>query len=128
MPRLLIEAATCLSQPSIAAIADFVRRGGLLIAAYDSGRFDEIGRPRTGSDLWSELGLSGAPVRATRCGKGRGIGRGPSGSLGGARRSPPAGPLRPGAGGRCGHLALCGPRGPALGVRLQTTACPKIFA
>ena len=71
---LLIEAAPCLSQPSIAAIADFVRQGGLLIAAADSGRYDEIGRPRTGSGLWNELGLSGAPPRSARCGKGEVLG------------------------------------------------------
>ena len=68
---LLIETAPCMSRESIAAVAAFVQNGGRLIASVDTGLYDEIGRPRPRSPLWSELGLSGAPVEPTPCGKGQ---------------------------------------------------------
>ena len=68
---LLIETAPCLSQQSIAAIAAFVKRGGVLIALDDVGLYDEIGRLRPRSPLWEELGFSRAPLRPAQCGKGQ---------------------------------------------------------
>jgi len=67
---LLIEKAPCLSRESVAAIADFVQTGGVLITSADVGLYDEIGRPRPKSPLWKRLGLSHAPVEPARCGKG----------------------------------------------------------
>ena len=67
---LLIETAPCLSHQSVAAIAGFVHKGGVLITSADVGLYDEIGRPRAKSPLWAELGLSHAPVEPARCGKG----------------------------------------------------------
>ena len=67
---LLIERAPCLSHESVVAIADFVQRGGTLITSADVGMYDEIGRPRPNSPLWTELGLPHAPVEPARCGKG----------------------------------------------------------
>jgi hypothetical protein len=70
---VLIEAAPCLCRESIAAIVTFVQEGGALIASADTGLYDEIGRPRPRSALWTELGLSEAPVRPARCGKGEAV-------------------------------------------------------
>jgi len=67
---LLIEQAPCLSHECVVAIADFVRSGGTLITSADVGMYDEIGRPRPTSPLWTELGLPHAPVEPARCGKG----------------------------------------------------------
>lgn len=67
---LLVENAPCLSHESIAAIADFVQAGGVLITSVDVGLYDEIGRPRPKSPLWSKLGLTQAPVESARCGEG----------------------------------------------------------
>ena len=68
---LLIETAPCMSRENVAAVVAFVKEGGRLIASVETGLYDEIGRPRPRSPLWSELGLSGAPVEPTRCGKGQ---------------------------------------------------------
>ena len=68
---LLIETAPCISRENIAAIVTFVKNGGRLIASVDTGLYDEIGRPRPSSPLWSELGLSRAPSEPVRCGKGQ---------------------------------------------------------
>lgn len=70
---LLVENATCLSERSVAAIRAFVEAGGLLIASPETGLYDEIGRPRPRSALWTTLGLSQAPLEPTRCGKGEAL-------------------------------------------------------
>ncbi len=70
---LLIETAPCMSQENIASIASFVKNGGHLIASVNTALYDEIGRPRPKSPLWSELGLPEAPALPTRCGKGAAV-------------------------------------------------------
>ncbi|MFH1923808.1 MAG: hypothetical protein ABIP48_28450, partial [Planctomycetota bacterium] len=67
---LLIEDAPCLSEESIAAIAGFVRGGGVLITPAETGLFDEIGRLRPRSALWTELAVTPVPGQPMRLGKG----------------------------------------------------------
>jgi len=67
---LLIEDAPCLSQAGVAAIVAFVRAGGVVIASAGTGLYDQIGRARPRSALWTELGLSHSPLRPVQCGKG----------------------------------------------------------
>jgi dienelactone hydrolase len=52
-----LETAGCLNQRAACALAEWVRRGGILIAASDAGSYDELGRRRTSSVLWEMLGL-----------------------------------------------------------------------
>jgi len=68
---LLVESAPCLSERTVGAIAVFVQRGGVLITSTDLGLYDEIGRPRPKSPIWTKLGLSQAPTGMARCGEGQ---------------------------------------------------------
>jgi hypothetical protein len=74
---LMIEDAPCLSDRAVAAIADFVKAGGLLVAAPDTATGDELGRCRPASALWKSLGVAGSssePVAAAapiKVGRGR---------------------------------------------------------
>lgn len=70
---ITIESAGCLPESSAKAIADWVRRGGTLIAGEESGAYDELGRKRTPSVLWNSLGLESAPATPTAVGRGSAI-------------------------------------------------------
>jgi hypothetical protein len=58
---LTIETAACLGQKAANAIAIWVRNGGILLAARDTGTFDELGRRLSKSTLWAALGLDATP-------------------------------------------------------------------
>lgn len=66
-----IETAGCLDGKAARALASWVRKGGILIAGGDVGRYDELGRKRAGSVLWEALGLDAAPQRETAVGLGK---------------------------------------------------------
>jgi hypothetical protein len=68
---LIIETAATLSDDAAKVVAAWVRAGGTLIAARDTGTFDELGRKRTESSLWPALGLDKAPDRETAIDRGK---------------------------------------------------------
>ncbi len=70
---LLVEDAPCLSDRAIAAIANFVRSGGVVLASPETGTADELNRLRPSSGLWEKLGLSGPPDRPARIGRGEAL-------------------------------------------------------
>lgn len=67
---MTVETATCLSDQSATALAAWVRAGGTLIAAADTGMYDELGRKRPHSPLWKSLDLDAAPTKQTKIGRG----------------------------------------------------------
>ncbi len=68
---LILETAATLSDDAASRIAAWVRAGGTLIAARDTGTFDELGRKRKESSLWPALGLDKSPDRETAVNKGK---------------------------------------------------------
>jgi hypothetical protein len=54
---LIAEDVPCLSDKAVARITDFVKAGGLLVAAPDTATGDELGRRRPSSALWERLGI-----------------------------------------------------------------------
>lgn len=67
---LLIEDAPCLSDRAIAAIVEFVRSGGVVLASPETGIADELDRPRPRAALWQKMGLAGPPGRPSKIGRG----------------------------------------------------------
>ncbi len=69
---ITIESAGCLPSDSAKALAAWVREGGTLVAAPDTGAYDELGRKRLKSTLWEALTTLGvAPAREVTLGRGR---------------------------------------------------------
>lgn len=67
---ITVETAACLDKPAADALAKWVRKGGTLIAAPDTGTYDELGRKRSSSILWQALGLDAAPGSEITLGRG----------------------------------------------------------
>jgi hypothetical protein len=67
---LTLPAARILARGQAETLAAWVRAGGTLIAAPDSGEYDELGRKQAGSTLWQALGLAEAPSESRRVGSG----------------------------------------------------------
>jgi hypothetical protein len=67
---LTLPAARILDRGQAETLAAWVRAGGTLIAAPDSGEYDELGRKQAGSTLWQALGLAEAPSESRRVGSG----------------------------------------------------------
>jgi hypothetical protein len=69
--RIVIMAtARSLGASEAETLASWVRSGGTLIAATDSGEYDELGRKQIRSTLWQSLGLAEAPTESHHVGKG----------------------------------------------------------
>lgn len=68
---LTVETAACLNDESARVLAKWVRKGGTLIAAADTGTYDEFGRKRTDSSLWRALDLKTAPMKIISIGRGK---------------------------------------------------------
>lgn len=68
---ITVETAATLDAPAAAALAKWVRRGGVLIAAADTGSFDELGRKRGESTLWRAFAMDGPPPGETTVGRGK---------------------------------------------------------
>jgi hypothetical protein len=68
-----VETAACLNGKAIAALAEWARAGGTLIAKRDTGDFDELGRKLPQSRFWQALGINGPPPapHAANVGRGR---------------------------------------------------------
>ena len=54
---LILPNTACLSDAQAAAIAEFVREGGGLLASFEAGEYDERGDPRTGSAFREVIGI-----------------------------------------------------------------------
>jgi hypothetical protein len=67
---LTIETAACLGGEAANAIAEWVREGGVLVAARDTGSCDELGRKRWESTLWKSLGVEESVRGANSVGRG----------------------------------------------------------
>ncbi len=67
---LILEDVPCLSDRAAAAVADFVKRGGTLVASLESVTYDELGRRRPASPLWTVLGIAGTERGRVKAGKG----------------------------------------------------------
>ncbi len=72
-----VETAGCLEESSAKALAKWVRRGGVLVAAADAGCYDALGRKRPQSVLWKALGLEAAPAEEISVGRGKVVSPGP---------------------------------------------------
>ncbi|MEO7300040.1 MAG: alpha-amylase family protein [Verrucomicrobiota bacterium] len=68
---LTVETAASLNDESARVLAKWVRKGGTLIAAADTGTYDELGRKRTDSSLWRALDLKNAPKKIISIGRGK---------------------------------------------------------
>lgn len=68
---ITVETAATLDPANASVLADWVRHGGVLIAASDTGDYDELGRKRGASVLWPALGLTEAPAGETSIDRGR---------------------------------------------------------
>ena len=68
---ITIENSPCLNEAAARNIAMWVRKGGLLIASPDTGLFDELGRKRLRSSLWSILNRDNAPDSEITFGSGK---------------------------------------------------------
>jgi hypothetical protein len=66
-----VETAACLDEPAAKALSRWVRNGGVLIAAPDTGSYDSLGRQRPNSPLWQALGLKSPPAGETAIGRGK---------------------------------------------------------
>ncbi len=66
-----VETAACLGESSAKALADWVRGGGILVAALDAGCYDVLGRKLPYSVLYQALGLEAAPSKETGVGRGK---------------------------------------------------------
>lgn len=55
---LILPNSACLSDSQIESIRDFVRRGGSVVAEFESGAYDETGRRRDANPLLEVLGVS----------------------------------------------------------------------
>lgn len=55
---LILPNSACLSDSQLDSIREFVRRGGSVIAEFETGAYDELGRPRTANPLLETLGVS----------------------------------------------------------------------
>lgn len=67
---IVAETSMCLSGPSAAVLAKWVREGGELLASPDMGDFDELGRRLPASTMWSALRLDSAPITQKVFGRG----------------------------------------------------------
>lgn len=68
---LTLQTAGCLEDSSARVLARWVRHGGHLLAAPDTGCWDSLGRKRSRSVLWQVLGLDGAPAQERAVGRGK---------------------------------------------------------
>jgi hypothetical protein len=68
---LTLPAARIFERRQAEVLAAWVRAGGTLIAAPDSGEYDELGRKLAHSVLWQALGLADTPGESQRVGSGR---------------------------------------------------------
>lgn len=66
---LLLPNAACLDAAQVAAVEQFVRNGGGLVASLDTSLFDELGNPRKNFALARVLGVEYAGLPATAAGK-----------------------------------------------------------
>ena len=66
-----VETAACLGKTSAEALAEWVRGGGILVAAPDAGCYDVLGRKLPSSVLWEALGLKAAPAKEIGVGRGK---------------------------------------------------------
>jgi hypothetical protein len=66
-----VETAACLGEISAKALAEWVRGGGILVAAPDAGCYDVLGRKLPHSVLWKALGLEAAPSQEISVGRGK---------------------------------------------------------
>jgi hypothetical protein len=66
-----VETAACLGDSGARALAKWVRAGGVLIAAPDTGSYDSLGRKLPTSTLWKALGLTSPPAQETSVGRGK---------------------------------------------------------
>ncbi len=66
-----VETAACLGESSAKALAEWVRGGGILVAAADAGCYDVLGRKLPRSVLWKALGLEAAPSNEIGVGPGK---------------------------------------------------------
>ncbi len=68
---ITIETAACLPADSATTLAAWARNGGTLIAAHDTGSFDELGREQPRPQLWQSLTPDTAPTAQHNVGHGR---------------------------------------------------------
>jgi hypothetical protein len=66
---LILPNTACLDDSQAAAINDFVKKGGGLVASLDTSLFDEYGDPRAGFALAEVLGVEYRGLPATAAGK-----------------------------------------------------------
>lgn len=67
---LILPGTKILAQDRAEVIASWVRSGGILVAASNSGEYDELGSKRPQSTLWRALGLGNSPGAFQRVGLG----------------------------------------------------------
>src|SRR4051812_13218231 len=67
---ITIETADCLPPSAAKALSGWVRGGGTLVAAPDTGSYDEIGRRRAAGTLWKSLELDAPPTQDRPIGRG----------------------------------------------------------
>ena len=68
---VVAEGLACLSAEEAEVLAAWVRAGGTLLATPDVGWYDELGRLRSTSALWTRLEVKGKPAAPVRLGKGQ---------------------------------------------------------
>ncbi len=66
-----VETAACLGESSAMALANWVRDGGILVAAADAGCYDVLGRKLPHSVLWTAFDLKASPSKEISVGRGR---------------------------------------------------------
>lgn len=67
---IVAETSACLSAASAETLAKWVRAGGTLLAAQDTGTHNELGQLLPRATLWHRLGLRGAPDTKLKVGEG----------------------------------------------------------
>jgi hypothetical protein len=68
---ITVETAACLPDAAAGELAQWIRDGGVLVAARDTGSYDELGRKLDQSTLWKALELPSFPTKQIAIGRGK---------------------------------------------------------